>query len=179
MKQPYLVCGTIVNTHGVKGAVKLESHCDSPKVLASLRRVFLLTKEGIYEERKVIKASVGGGRVLAYFEGVNDLNDAILLKGKTVYAKREELPLPKGSHFVADLIGLPMIDADTGRIYGTVTAVDTMPSSDMYTVKEADGNVVLFPAVKEFLVRIDTDEGVFVRPIPGFFAPDPRNEKGE
>ena len=155
----------------------MESHCDTPAVLASLRRVFLLTKEGNYEERKVTKASVGGGRVLAYFEGVDTLDDAILLKGKTVYAKREELPLPKGAHFVADLIGLPMVDADTGRVYGTVTAVDTMPSSDMYTVKEPHGNTVLFPAVKEFLVRVDTDEGVFVRPIPGFFSKEAHDKK--
>ena len=89
MKQPYLVCGTIVNTHGVRGAVKIESHCDSPKVLAELPRLFLQTKEGIYEERKVVKASVGGSRVLAYLEGVETLDDAIPLKGKTVYAKRE------------------------------------------------------------------------------------------
>lgn len=172
MKQPYLICGTIINTHGVRGAVKIESHCDSPKVLAGLPRLFLQTKEGIYEERKVIKSSVGGGRVLAFLSGVETLDDAILLKGRTVYALREELPLPKGSHFIADLIGLPMVDADTGRVYGTVTAVDAMPSSDMYTVREPDGGTVLFPAVKEFLVRVDVEEGVFVRPIPGFFKND-------
>ena len=173
MKQPYLVCGTIVNTHGVRGAVKIESHCDSPKVLAELPRLFLQTKEGIYEERKVVKASVGGSRVLAYLEGVETLDDAIPLKGKTVYAKREELPLPKGAHFIADLIGLPMIDADTGRVYGEVTAVENMPSSDMYTVREKNGNTVLFPAVKEFLVRVDAETGIYVRPIPGFFT-DPQ-----
>jgi 16S rRNA processing protein RimM len=169
MKQPYLVCGTIVNTHGVRGAVKIESHCDSPKVLAELPRLFLQTKEGIYEERKVVKASVGGGRVLAYLEGVETLDDAIPLKGKTVYAKREELPLPKGAHFIADLIGLPMIDADTGRVYGEVTAVENMPSSDMYTVLLPSGAEVLFPAVKEFLKEIRLDEGIFISPIEGMF----------
>lgn len=162
-----------MNTHGVRGAVKIESHCDSPKVLAELPRLFLQTKEGIYEERKVVKASVGGGRVLAYLEGVETLDDAIPMKGKTVYAKREELPLPKGAHFIADLIGLPMIDADTGRVYGEVTAVENMPSSDMYTVREKNGNTVLFPAVKEFLVRVDAETGIYVRPIPGFFT-DPQ-----
>lgn len=170
MKQPYLICGTIVNTHGVRGAVKIESHCDSPKVLASLPRLFLQTREGIYEERKVVKASVGGGRVLAYLAGVENLDDAIPLKGRTVYARREDLPLPKGAHFIADLIGLPMVDADTGRVYGTVTAVESMPSSDMYTVREPSGGTVLFPAVKEFLVRVDVETGVYVRPIPGFFS---------
>ena len=37
-------------------------------------------------------------------------------------------------------------------------------------VREANGNTVLFPAVKEFLVRVDVETGVYVRPIPGFFS---------
>ena len=36
MKQAYLECGKIINTHGFRGTVKLESWCDSPAVLASL-----------------------------------------------------------------------------------------------------------------------------------------------
>ena len=36
MKQAYLECGKIINIHGFRGAVKLESYCDSPAVLAGL-----------------------------------------------------------------------------------------------------------------------------------------------
>ena len=38
---PYLECAMAVNTHGVKGALKLENRCDTPKVLASLKRMFI------------------------------------------------------------------------------------------------------------------------------------------
>ena len=40
----YLECGCIVGTHGVKGTVRLENRCDSPKVLAGLKRMY--TKKG-------------------------------------------------------------------------------------------------------------------------------------
>ena len=40
-KKKYLECAIIINTHGVNGNVKLESLCDTPKVLAGLKRVFL------------------------------------------------------------------------------------------------------------------------------------------
>ena len=168
MKQPYLECGKIINTHGVRGGIKVESYCDTPQVLASLPQLFL-KKNGIYEAHKVMRASVGAGRVLVFLADVDTLDDAILLKGKTLYAKREDLPLPEGAHFIADLIGLPLIDADTNREYGRITAVDDMPSSEMYTVKTPTGSEVLFPAISEFVVRVDVDTGVYIRPIPGFF----------
>jgi len=169
MKQPYLECGKIINTHGVRGALKMESYCDSPTVLAKLSRVFFKTPNGNYTERKVRSASVGKGLVLATLEGIESLDDAILYKGKTVYAMREDIPLKEGAFFVADLIGLPLIDAQTGKCYGTVSDVDSMPSSDMYTVKTPSGAEVLFPAVDEFVKEIRAEEGIFITPIPGFF----------
>lgn len=169
MKQPYLECGKIVNTHGVRGGVKIESYCDTPEILSSLPSLYFLRKNGIYEARKVVKASVGGGRVLAYLEGVEDLDSAMLLKGITVYARREDLPLADGAHFIADLIGLPVTDAQTGRVYGEIVSVDASPASDLYTVKTPSGKEVLFPAVPAFVASVDPERGVFIRPIPGFF----------
>ena len=168
MKQPYLECGKIINTHGVRGGLKVESYCDSPEVLASLPELFFF-KNGNYEAKKVVKASVGAGRVLLYLAGVETLDDALLYKNKTLFAKREDLPLAEGAHFVADLYGLPAIDADTGRVYGEIVSVDDMPSSEMYTIKTPAGKEVLFPAIAEFIDRVDTDTGVYIRPIPGFF----------
>lgn len=169
MKKPYLECGKIINTHGVKGVLKLESYCDSARVLASLSRVFFKTANESYTERRIRSASVAKGFVLASIEGIDSIEDAAPLKNKTVYALREDIPLARGSYFVADLIGLPVIDAENGKVYGEVLAVDAMPSGDMYTVKTPSGKEVLFPAVKEFLSRIDPDEGIYIKPIPGFF----------
>ena len=169
MKQAYLECGKIINTHGVRGTLKIESYCDSPRVLAKLPRVFFKTPNGNYTERKVRSASVGKGLVLATLEGIESLDDAVLYKNKIIYALREDIPLGKNAYFVADLIGLPVIDAQSGKIYGEVTAVESMPSSDMYTVKTPSGKSVLFPAVPAFLREIRPEEGIFIAPIPGFF----------
>ena len=40
MKKDYLECGRIVGAHGVKGLMKVECWCDSPKILAAQKRVF-------------------------------------------------------------------------------------------------------------------------------------------
>lgn len=168
MKKEYLEGGRVCNAHGVRGLLKAEAWCDSPKVLAAQKRIFFAEKDGSMKECKVIRGSVASGFVLLGIEGIETREDAIALKNKTFYLKREDIPVPEGSYLIADLIGLPVIDADTGRVYGTVADITEVPRGQMYTVKTGGGEV-LFPAVKEFLKKISPDEGVFIRPIPGFF----------
>ena len=167
MKKEYLECAKICNAHGVRGVLKLESWCDSPEVLTSLKCVYF-QKNGSYEEKKVLSASVAAQFVLMSVEGINDREAAQALKNKILYAKREDIPVPEGRVLIADMIGLDVIDADSGRVYGTLVDVTDGVASQLYTVKTSDGEV-LFPAVKEFLEEIDPDRGVFIRPIPGFF----------
>ncbi len=165
MKRPYLECGKIINIHGFKGAVKLESYCDSPDVLAGLARVFFQNGDA-YIPCRVTEASVFKQFVIAKLEGINDEDSANRLRGKTLYAAREDIPVPEDGYFIADLIGLPVKHADTGELLGTLTSVDPRAHGDLYTIKTPHGDAYL-PAVKQFVVRIDPDDAVYVRPIPG------------
>lgn len=163
----YLECGKIVNTHGIKGAVKLESWCDYPETLADLEYIYFRI-DGEYVEKRVISASVFKRHVIAYLEGVTDIDAAAGLKETVIYADRDDIPLEDGDYFITDLIGLPVIDADSGIEYGTISEVFNTGASDIYTVKTADGDRMI-PAVPEFIIEIDLERGIFVRPIEGMF----------
>lgn len=165
MKQPYLLAGRVINVHGFRGTVKLESFCDSPKVLAGLSELYLKVGDR-FEKKRVLHASVFRQFVLADLEGVTDEASANALRGVELYASREDLPLAPGAHFVADLLGLPVRHADSGEVLGSIADVETRGGKELYSVKTEKGLFYL-PAVKEFVVRIDLDEGIFVRPIPG------------
>ena len=171
MKQEYLECGRVTTTHGVKGAVKIEPWCDSPRVLASLSTVYLRTADGAYSPKKLKNPSVSGDRVIAYIGDVSSLDDALLLRGKTLYASRAELSLEPGKVFIADLIGLPVIDNLNGTKYGVVADVVNRGASDIYVVKTPGGERMM-PAVEEFVKRIDLEEGIFVETIPGLLSDD-------
>ncbi len=163
----YLECGKIINTHGVKGAVKLESWCDSPETLADLSYVYFKNGE-VFEKRKVLSSTVMKRHVMAYIEGITDIDMAASLKETVVYADREDIPLEEGDFFIIDLVGLPVIDADSGIEYGKVSDVFNTGASDIYTVKTPNGERMI-PAVPEFIIEIDTERGIFVRPIEGMF----------
>ena len=168
-KKAYLECGQVVNTHGVKGAVRIASRCDSPAVLASLRTMYLQEKDG-YREMTVLHASVQKNMVLATFAGVDTLEEAVALRDKILYAKREDLPLPEESHFVADLLGLPVIDADSGETCGVLEDVTFPGAHPVYVVRDGE-HTFMIPAVPAFILEIsfgqEKPEGIYVHLIEG------------
>ncbi len=166
-KQDYLECGKIINTHGVAGAIKVESWCDSPQVLAGKKTVCLKNGEQ-FVAYKVKKASVFKHLVIMELEGVSDIDAAALLKGKVIYADRKSFKLAKGEFFIADIIGLEVIDAESAHVYGTLADVSNLGASDIYTVKTQNGDKMI-PAVPEFVKQVDVERGIYITPIEGMF----------
>ena len=167
MKKEFLECGKICSAHGVRGAVKVEPWCDSPKVLASQKRVFIF-EGGIYRQLDVKSASVSAKLVLMTLSGIDTRESAQAYKNTVLYLKREDIPIKKGDVLIADMIDLPVIDVDTGRVYGTILEVNDGVQGKLYTIKTDRGEVI-FPGIAQFVKEIDAERGVFIRPIPGFF----------
>lgn len=167
-KKQYLECGKVQTAHGVRGALRVESLCDSPEILAGLSHVYLAEKGG-YSPRRVLSATPHKGGVLMTIEGFEDREQALLLHGKMLYAARKDIPIPEGAALIADMIGLSVFDADTDKVYGVLHDVQPSPAADLYDILTPDGKHVLLPAVPAFLDRIDIESGIYIRPIPGFF----------
>lgn len=165
--EQYLQMGKIINTHGYKGTVKLEPWCDSPQDAAALNVIYK-KKGNDFVPFNVESASVHKGALLIKLEGVDDFDGANALRGTVMYADRNDIPRAEGSFFIADLIGLEVKNADTGKVYGRLNDVLEYGHGDIYEVKTENGNV-LVPAVEEFIKAIDIDKGIFIKPIEGMF----------
>ena len=168
MRKEYFECGRIIAAHGVKGTMKVESWCDSPKILAAQKRIFLAAGDGSYKEARVVSASVSQDIVLMTVEGYDNREVVQGMKNTVLYLKREDIPLAPGAILLADMIGLPVIDANTSVTLGTVKDVTDSVASRLIVVETERGDVLL-PDIKEFVKETDVDRGVFVTPIPGFF----------
>lgn len=165
-KQRFLEAGKIANTHGIGGDVVVESYCDSPEILASLASLYLKKGEE-YLPLSIRKANLFKGRVLFHFDGYNTIEEAIVLKNKLLYAERSDFSLAEGSHFVVDLIDLPVFDEDSGECYGVISDVVNYGGSDIYEIRKKDGTKALIPVVPAFVRKIDLDKGVFIHAIEG------------
>ena len=161
MKNQFLEAGQIVNTHGIQGEVKIVPWCDSPEFLLQFGTLYL---DGT--PVRVRAARVHKGNVLAALEGVADVNAAMALKGKIVSIDRSGVVLPEGRHFIADLLGLEVLDAGSGEKLGVVADVLTPPALEVYVVKGE--HEYMIPAVDEFLAETNVEGGyIKVRLIEG------------
>jgi len=161
----YLECGIIVNTHGINGGVKVLSQCDTPDTLASLEYVYI-EQLGVYRELEVLSASVYKDTVIFTFKGIDSIDKAARLKGKTLYADRDDFELEEGEYFLADVIGLKVVDEESGKVYGTVENVNTNSAQLLYEIK-TDKGVRLLPAVDAFIKRVVLSEALYVSVVPG------------
>lgn len=160
MKDQYLECGRIVNTHGIRGEVKIVPWADSPEFLCGFSTLYI-----DQVPVKVRSARVHKGNVIALLEGVDDVNAAMLLKNKTVCIDRDDAELPEGAFFLADIIGLDVVDED-GRKLGVLKDI-LSPSLQQVYVVEGDREI-LIPAVPEFILETNVDGGyIRVRLIEG------------
>lgn len=165
----YTEAGKIVNTHGVRGEVKLQHWCDSASVLAGLDTLYF-RKEGEFSPRTVTASSVFKNFVFAKLEGVDTLEDAIKLKNTVVYAARRDIPIAEGAHLINDLLGLGVFDMETGERYGTLTGVLDGAASQLYEIDTGRGTA-LVPAVSEFVKKVDPSSGIYIKPIEGLLEP--------
>ncbi len=164
-KKAYLEIAKIINTHGVRGAVKLDPWCDSPLMLKKIKKLYL--ENGTEFDVSDVKM-IGAGFVVLSLSGITTVEDAIKLKNKILLAKREDIPIEEGAHFICDLIGMPVVDAETGKLYGTLSDVIQPALQEIYVVKTASGASVMLPNVPAFVSGID-DEAIRITPIEGFF----------
>ena len=152
-KKAFIEAGRIVNTHGVRGEVKIEVWLDSPQFFKSFKHLTLAGGE----EKSVLSARVHKGFVIAQLEGVEDVNAAMALKNRTVLVRRADARLPKGRFFLQDILGARVVDED-GRELGVLQDVLETPAAAVYVVQGEREHLI--PAVPEFIKKTDADAGL-------------------
>ncbi len=152
MKNPMLEVGKIINTHGVHGELKVDSWLDDPALFQCLEAV-----EVNGRSYPVLSARVQGRFALVKLEGICSIDDALPLKNRVALARREEIPLEEGAHFIADLIGLEAVNVETGEVFGKVVEIHDFPAQDVYEV--LGKKRYLIPDVPDFVEEIDEEAG--------------------
>ena len=157
MKLQYLEAGEIVTTHGVRGEMKILPWSDGPEFLLDFDRVLIDDKEYAVDSCRIQKTCN-----LLKLEGIDTVEDAQALRGKTVKVYREDAPADM--IFVAELIGVRVF-AD-GQEIGQIADVLDYPGNKVYVVRGE--HEYMIPAVKAFVLDTDMDNNTMqVRLIEG------------
>ncbi len=166
MLKQFLEVGRIVGTHGVQGEMRVECWANSPDFLRQFKTLYL---DGGDTPLTVI-CRPHKNIALMKAKGVASIEDADKLRGKVLYIDRSDVRLDEGEHFVQDIIGLSVTDADTGEVYGEVRDVLKTSSNDVYEMKHKDGRLVYIPVIPDIMAGFDFEKGaVYIRPMKGLF----------
>ena len=147
MKLPYIEAGEIVTTHGVRGEVKVLSWLDSPEMLCEFNRCRISCREYVMDSVRVQKTCN-----LVKLRGVDTMEDAQKLRGKTMELYREDIS--DELIFASELVDVEVY-AD-GACIGKIKEVLDYPGNSVYVVQGE--REYLIPAVKEFILSTDLEK---------------------
>ena len=159
MQKQYLEVGKITNTHGLMGEVRVQPWADSPEFLCKFKKLYLDDHGGW--GIKVEHARVHKNMAIMKLENITDIPSAVSLKNAILYVNRDDVKLPEGGFFIADLMGLEVRDAATGEVLGNIADVLDLPASNVYVVRGGKREI-LIPAVEAFVAETNVAEG-FIR----------------
>lgn len=158
--------GKIINTHGVKGELRVLPLTHNIRRYDHLRKIYIGENQDLFEIENV---KYHKDLVLIKLKDFKDINQVLSFKNEYIYISHEDkIELPEGHYFIFDIINCEVFDT-SGNYIGVVKGVDQSPSNDVYIVKNEHKNVeYLIPAVKEFFVSIDIKEKkIIIDPIEG------------
>ena len=158
MENNLLEVGKIVNTHGLRGDVKVVPWMDYPEEFEELSTVWLKTRR---ELKKLTLSSVKyqKNNLIVKFKEISDINEAEQYKNCVLLAEREELgELPEGVHYIVDLIGLTVVD-ESGAEIGKIADVFNTGANDIYDVKREGKKNLLLPVIDDVVKNIDIEGG--------------------
>ena len=134
MRPEYIVVGTAVNAHGIRGEVKVNPHGFDPEFIASFKTLYIGGKPVTVKAARVHKSTV-----LLTLPGVETMDDALALKGKEIAIRRADAELPEGEYFDEELVGCTVLDNATGETVGKVSRVLHYPAHKVYEVRGEAG----------------------------------------
>ena len=167
MKKQFLEIGKIVNKHGLNGTVKVMPWCDSPDFLCEFDTLY---RGRLHVPVEIEHAAVQKNMVLMKLKGVDTPEAADALRNTVLYMDRNDVELDDDTYFIQDLIGMAVVDADTGTQYGTLTDVLQTGANDVYEVTAEDGRKLLVPVIPDVVIAVDFEaDAVRIRPLEGLF----------
>lgn len=154
----YLEIGKIINTHGIKGDVKIIPLTDDPSRFNKLKWVYIGDDNSIdkYDIRHV---KFLDNTIIIRFKNIDDINQAGLLKGLYLKVDRSQaIKLPEDSYFICDLIGCSVFEESINKVLGIIKDIIQTGSNDVYVVRSEQGKEILIPALKTVVKKVSIED---------------------
>lgn len=151
MEEEYIYIGKIVNTHGIKGELRLLSNFKYKE------RVFLENRR-IYIGEEKTEAIINSYRHHKIFEmitlkGYSNINEVLKYLNKEVFIKRNDLSLNPSDYLDEDLVDLSVVF--NNQEVGHVVAVRQINPKNKVIEVLVNDKITLVPYHNDFIKNVD------------------------
>lgn len=157
MSDSLLQVGKIVNTHGIRGELKVLLHTDFPEVRFAPKSKLLMFDP---EKGGPIQVTVAAARpykqmYIVKFEEYGNINDVEKYKGYDLKVSKEEsVELPENEYYFHEIIGCRVVDEE-GRELGVIEEILRPGANDVWVVKQPSRKELLLPVIDEVVLDVD------------------------
>lgn len=150
----FIKIGKLVNTHGIKGEVKILSDFTKKDLVFKQDFILYLGKNkasyviNSYRHHKMFD--------MVTFNGFDNINQVLDLKGLDVYIKKDDLKLAEGDYLLEDLIGMSVVEDE--EILGKV--IDLMYNNGNNLLQVAGKSNFYIPINGDFIKNVDLKKQV-------------------
>ena len=147
-----ILVGKISNPHGIKGWIKVISFTDPIENILSYKKWTISDNET--EKTYCLEDSrIQGNKIVIKLEGVNNRDDADLLKNLQIEINRSDLPkLEENSYYWEDLVDFNVIDIK-GMHVGKVDSLFRTGSNDVLVIINETKERLLVPFIMEEVIK--------------------------
>lgn len=150
--------GVCVNTHGLKGTIKVKSFTDFKDERYKKKNTLYILFRGDYIPVTVKTFRTVKGLEFVDFEEIKHINDAEKYKTCELYVEDTgSQVLKEDEFFFRDLIGM---EVHTDKYVGIVSDIREYPQGEYLIIKRDGLKNAIIPFIKEFVVKVDNEEGV-------------------
>lgn len=147
-----ILVGKIVNTHGIKGEVKVYPYTDDIINLSKIKEVFF--DEKLSDKHKVKSCKIQKNMLIMSYENINVVEEAEKLRDTNIYIIKEDISNLEDTYYIEDLIGMDVID-ENEQVIGTISYVFNTGANDVYEIKTLDNKEIYIPAIKDVIKKVD------------------------
>ncbi len=172
MENTLVWIGRVMNTHGRRGQVKIDSREGGKTALAKGKRIYLRDAEGQKRAFTVHSARYHKEKAILEFCEVQDIQEAARLIGHSVYIHQNDLEtLPPDEFYWHQLQGL-RVETEKGTVLGKLEGVFSTGSNDVFVVRQK-GEEFFIPAIEEIIREVDLQKKrMVIRPMQGLLPRD-------
>lgn len=147
----YIYIGKIVNTHGIKGEFRiLSDSLIKDKVFIPNNYIYIGNDYTRYE---ILSYRHHKDYEMITVNGINDINDALKLKGLNVYFKRSDLNISSDDYIIEDLLDCEVIEES--KTLGKI--IDILYNNNNILLKVSGTKDFYIPYKGDFIIKVDKD----------------------